>query len=286
MPVRPSPAAMAAKGDAKKGVKKEASKAGADSRGRGAGEDDGTSLPSPPALVDELFPRWEAATPAAAKGDQYQDEAGRVLPKALKKVVDAWKRPGELVAGMTEVPVYAQSLALPSSVEGGEEQVDSEEGAVPDTELYAGSKDFEWLLSVFVAVKERIVKKEAGASLWQLVYPQDEKTGAPVASPTGRYEVKLFIVDSWRRVTVDDDIPVDIFGMPLLIGCRPLQLWPLLVTKALFKVMHAYKCLDMKTPRSVAALGWLTGWHYEVMPLSLEKVQSAPWHVSIQSQRD
>ena len=123
VPVRPSPAAMAAKGDAKKGVKKEASKAGADSRGRGAGEDDGTSLPSPPALVDELFPRWEAASPAA-KGDQYQDEAGRVLPKALKKVVDAWKRPGELVAGMTEVPVYAQSVALPSSVGGVEEQID------------------------------------------------------------------------------------------------------------------------------------------------------------------
>ena len=64
----------------------------------------------------------------------------------------------------------------------------------------------------------------SGASRWQLVHPQDEKTGAPVASPTGRYEVKLFVVDGPRRVTVDDDIPVDIFGMPLLIGCRPLQL--------------------------------------------------------------
>ena len=42
--------------------------------------------------------------------------------------------------------------------------------------------------------------------------------------------------DSWRTVTVDDRIPVDLFGQPLLVGVRPLQLWPLLLSKAVLKV--------------------------------------------------
>lgn len=31
-------------------------------------------------------------------------------------------------------------------------------------------------------------------------------------SPSGRYRVKLWILDGWRAVTVDDRIPVDLFG--------------------------------------------------------------------------
>jgi hypothetical protein len=42
--------------------------------------------------------------------------------------------------------------------------------------------------------------------------------------------------DQWRSVTIDDRIPVDLFGRPLLVGVRPLQLWPLLLSKALLKV--------------------------------------------------
>ncbi len=46
----------------------------------------------------------------------------------------------------------------------------------------------------------------------------------------------------WRRVTIDDRMPVDLFGTPLLVGVRPLQLWPLLLSKAVMKIMAAYKC--------------------------------------------
>ena len=35
---------------------------------------------------------------------------------------------------------------------------------------------------------------------------------AAVNSPSGRYRVKLWILDGWRAVTVDDRIPVDLFG--------------------------------------------------------------------------
>lgn len=42
--------------------------------------------------------------------------------------------------------------------------------------------------------------------------------------------------DTWRTVTVDDRIPVDLFGRSLLVNTRPLQLWPLLLSKAILKV--------------------------------------------------
>eukprot|EP00882_Tetradesmus_deserticola_P025280 GHRQ01027754.1.p1 GENE.GHRQ01027754.1~~GHRQ01027754.1.p1 ORF type:complete len:417 (+),score=125.98 GHRQ01027754.1:275-1525(+) len=59
--------------------------------------------------------------------------------------------------------------------------------------------------------------------------------------------------DTWRCVTVDDRIPVDLFGRALLVGSRPLQLWPLLLCKALLKVMAVYKTLDMTLPHQVRA---------------------------------
>lgn len=43
-------------------------------------------------------------------------------------------------------------------------------------------------------------------------------------------------------VVVDDRMPVDLFGTPLPVGIRPLQLWPLILSKAVLKIMAAYKC--------------------------------------------
>jgi hypothetical protein len=57
--------------------------------------------------------------------------------------------------------------------------------------------------------------------------------------------------DTWRCVTVDDRIPVDLFGRALLVGSRPLQLWPLLLCKAILKVMAVYRTLDITLPHQV-----------------------------------
>ncbi|CAM9843160.1 unnamed protein product, partial [Phaeothamnion confervicola] len=44
----------------------------------------------------------------------------------------------------------------------------------------------------------------------------------------------------WRRVTIDDRIPVDAAGVPLLpVSEDPRELWPLLLAKALWKVCAA-----------------------------------------------
>lgn len=72
--------------------------------------------------------------------------------------------------------------------------------------------------------------------LWQQIHPQDSKN-QPVKSASGRYHVKCFVMGDWRRVTVDDRIPVDAFGAPLLVGSMPSQLWPLILSKAIIKLM-------------------------------------------------
>jgi hypothetical protein len=40
-------------------------------------------------------------------------------------------------------------------------------------------------------------------------------------------------------------------GRPLLVGSRPLQLWPLLLCKAILKVMAVYRSLDITLPHKV-----------------------------------
>jgi hypothetical protein len=59
-------------------------------------------------------------------------------------------------------------------------------------------------------------------------------------------------------------------GRPLLVGVRPLQLWPLLLCKAVLKVMAVYRVLHLDLPHRVAAFRMLTGWAQENMvdPLS------------------
>ena len=59
--------------------------------------------------------------------------------------------------------------------------------------------------------------------------------------------VRCFVRYCWRMVAVDDSIPVDTLGQPLLVSAQPMQLWPLLLSMAVFKVMAAYEvCVHHK----------------------------------------
>ncbi|KAL3144063.1 adenylate kinase [Trebouxia sp. C0010 RCD-2024] len=98
--------------------------------------------------------------------------------------------------------------------------------------------------------------------LWEQIHPQDSKS-QPVRAASGKYHVKCFVMGEWRRVTVDDRIPVDAFGAPLLVGSMPSQLWPLILSKAVIKLMALCQVLDMSLWHQVAAFQWLTGWPQE-----------------------
>jgi hypothetical protein len=79
--------------------------------------------------------------------------------------------------------------------------------------------------------------------------------------------------DTWRAVPIDDRIPVDLFGRPLLVGVLPLALWPLLLSKAVLKVMAALRVTDMSLPHQVCAHQMLTGWPQEDLIDPLAGVQ-------------
>jgi hypothetical protein len=72
--------------------------------------------------------------------------------------------------------------------------------------------------------------------LWDHIYPKG-KDGTPMYNASGKYMVKLFFLGAWRKITIDDRIPVDNEGKPLLI-CSSIsnELWPLLLTKAVLKI--------------------------------------------------
>jgi hypothetical protein len=61
----------------------------------------------------------------------------------------------------------------------------------------------------------------------------------PVYNPHGKYVVRLYYMGTWRKVVIDDLIPVDDENRPLLpqTGIQG-EMWPMLLAKALLKVIY------------------------------------------------
>lgn len=80
---------------------------------------------------------------------------------------------------------------------------------------------------------------------WEFIYPKG-KDGLPIYNISGKYMVKLYWLGAWRKITVDDRIPVDSLGKPLVITSPFLhELWPMILCKALIKVAStSYKEID------------------------------------------
>uniref|UniRef100_T1J9C4 Uncharacterized protein n=1 Tax=Strigamia maritima TaxID=126957 RepID=T1J9C4_STRMM len=75
---------------------------------------------------------------------------------------------------------------------------------------------------------------------WHHVYSLC-KTGKvshnPVYNPWGKYVVRLFWMGCWRKIYVDDIIPMSLDGRCLLpFSNKPQELWPAILVKAILKV--------------------------------------------------
>ncbi len=75
----------------------------------------------------------------------------------------------------------------------------------------------------------------------------------------------------WRKVFIDDFIPVDLEGRVLLPqSSLPRELWPMLLTKAICKVMSAVVSPSDNGAELVsesALVAMLTGWCPESIPV-------------------
>ncbi|CAL1678749.1 unnamed protein product [Lasius platythorax] len=82
----------------------------------------------------------------------------------------------------------------------------------------------------------------------------------PVINPNGKYVVRLHHMGCWRRVLVDDTVPVNKGGRPLLpCTSNNFELWPMLLAKALLKVAS----LTWTEHREIVdfhPIACLTGW--------------------------
>lgn len=75
--------------------------------------------------------------------------------------------------------------------------------------------------------------------LWKSVYPQ-LPTGRPCYNSSGKYCVRLFLAGKWRKITVNDSIPLDIDGKPVIASSTDsLEMWPLILSKAIYTVYNA-----------------------------------------------
>lgn len=74
---------------------------------------------------------------------------------------------------------------------------------------------------------------------WDNIYPKS-KDGLPMYNPSGKYVVKLFWLGTWRKITIDDKIPVDENGKPLFItSSTPNEIWTWLLCKAVLKISNS-----------------------------------------------
>jgi calpain-7 len=91
------------------------------------------------------------------------------------------------------------------------------------------------------------------------MYPYDHANDRMSISANGKYIFKLYFNGCWRRVEVDDCLPVSKDGRILHVIDRrhPRLLWPALIEKAYLKVRGGY---DFPGSNSGTDLAVLTGW--------------------------
>ena len=80
--------------------------------------------------------------------------------------------------------------------------------------------------------------------LWENIYPK-LPDGRPMYNPAGKYAVRLFLGGAWRMIKVNDAIPCSENNVPALQGsAEPLELWPTILSKALYAAFTACGYMD------------------------------------------
>ncbi|KAJ4365697.1 cysteine protease [Neocucurbitaria cava] len=115
--------------------------------------------------------------------------------------------------------------------------------------------------SVVTSLCAGIARAERGHDqmLSNKLYPYDKQLGKPVPSSNGKYIVRLNFNGCWRKVAIDDRLPLSKTHRLLHVIDRrnPALLWPALLEKAYLKIRGGY---DFPGSNSCSDLWTLTGW--------------------------
>jgi hypothetical protein len=108
-----------------------------------------------------------------------------------------------------------------------------------------------------------------------IIWPQNGD-GEPTISPNGKYVVRLQFNGCWRKIVIDDRLPIAKNGRLLHVVDRknPSLLWPALLEKAYLKIHGGY---DFPGSSSCSDLWTLTGWIPEEIHLN-EAIPDELWN--------
>lgn len=197
------------------------------SHGTGGGEGGGNALffelyPEAVSLIDDMVgqsaSQWRGIESATAVGIYRQ------LPKLMEPYNPT------LVSGCPETPAEACGSRYSTALRHKLQQAEMLEALqrIPPFLMSA----FQSVLLLLERVQTLVPK---GQYLWELIYPHAPGTCHPVHNPFGKYAVKLFVEGQYRKVIVDDALPVDELGRPLITVTSLRELWPAIIVKAIFK---------------------------------------------------
>jgi len=206
-----------------------------------------THISQGPAAAVEPFNLQTIGKIPALKAQFIDPDGKPALPPSLTTNVE-----GEVLwVRVAELELYKECGALLKINEGGE-------GSKGFRGLKAPNNRWSQLLAAhlaFVVQQKQRITSDSGF-LWEAIYPQD-KLG-PKISDKSRYNVKLFHQGGWVSFTIDDMVPVDAAGMPLLpVSKHPNEIWPLLLGKALLKLFDGEDLVSDGTELLHALCGWV-----------------------------
>nr|XP_057913582.1 androglobin isoform X2 [Doryrhamphus excisus]XP_057913583.1 androglobin isoform X2 [Doryrhamphus excisus]XP_057913584.1 androglobin isoform X2 [Doryrhamphus excisus] len=184
--------------------------------------------------ADIFREKWDSGKPEDPKTINktptvyYEEPEGKIrLPESLQ--VYCWRRPTDFL--INTVPTVVENTLTFDLVS-------------PNHHLLS-SEVMRWIISEIYIVWKVFHHPEAtdqfGWKPWEHIYSlcKPGKGHMPLYNSYGKYLVKLFWMGCWRRITVDDLMPFDKENRLLLpaSSCRS-ELWPMLLAKALIKVIN------------------------------------------------
>ncbi|CAN0177163.1 unnamed protein product [Scytosiphon promiscuus] len=200
---------------------------------------------------------WSKTTAILPRGfkagwtEDQRRQMSSMLPSGKEQQQHQEDRPPEIAGGQpagaatnvppeksVESPLEGENNVLPPAV--GLDAPPSILGAVDVAALGApGGEDIDHAMTAIFKAVGRLsptISRSGCPLLWESIHPKTSAE-APCYNPCGRYAVKLFAAGRWRKVEVDDSIPVDAARCPVIAASEdPAELWPILLSKALYKL--------------------------------------------------
>ncbi|RWA08027.1 hypothetical protein EKO27_g7093 [Xylaria grammica] len=212
-------------------------------------------------LHGNTFPPWESdPDPTYFLGDTYSDPASFTLSPKQKSILLGWRRPAELIQG-TSGPIARPDTSVVEVTDGHD--------LVQDI-----TTDCSVVASLCASMKH--LRPGPTSILPTLMFPASPD-GRPGISTNGRYVFRMFFNGCFRKVVIDDRLPVSSNQRTLYVVDRqnPSLIWPALIEKAYLKIRGGY---DFPGSNSGTDLSILTGWIPQQLFLQSDEVDwDATW---------